>query len=119
MGSTFSSSNENDSLKLYKEYFNDRISQNKVVIFSQTTCGYCVLAKDLLDSLKVEYKVIELNVNSSCPKSDCKPLRQVLVSQTNMKTVPQIFVNGKLIGGYMELNNLAEKGELNKLLNKK
>jgi glutaredoxin-related protein len=36
-----------------------------------------------------------------------------------MKTVPQIFINGRLIGGYTELNNLVEKGELEKILNKK
>jgi glutaredoxin 3 len=119
MGSTFSSTDSSDPLKLYKDYFNDRIQQNKVVIFSQTTCGYCQLAKDLLDSVKIEYKTIELNVDSNCPKDDCKSLRRVLISQTNMKTVPQIFINGRLIGGYTELNNLVEKGELEKILNKK
>ena len=116
MGSILSSSSDsNEPLKLYQEYFNDRISKNKVVIFSQTTCGYCTLAKDLLDSLNIQYKSIELNMSDNCPKSDCRPLKQVLIKQTGMKTVPQIFINGKLIGGYTELNNLAENGELKKI----
>lgn len=116
MGSITSSLGSNDdNLKLYRDYFNEKIEKNKVVIFSQTTCGYCQLAKEIFDQNNIKYQIVELNVDENCPKNDCKLLRQVLVKQTGLRTVPQIFINGKLIGGYTELNNLAEKGDLNKI----
>jgi len=42
---------------------------------------------------------------------------KTLIKKTGMKTVPQIFINDKLIGGFSELSALDKKGELDPLLN--
>ena len=107
-----------DPLKLHKEYLQEKINKNKVVIFSQTTCGYCVLAKELFDNMGIEYTTVELNDSSNCPESDCMSLRRALMSKTGMRTVPQIFINGQKIGGYTDVAELAEKGLLKSMLNK-
>ena len=79
------------------------------MIFSKTSCGYCKLAKQELDKLSLEYHTIELDVNSNCPNEDCTSLSRNLVLWTRMKTVPQIFINGKLIGGFTDLDKLIKE----------
>lgn len=107
-----------DPLKLHRQYLQEKIESNKVVIFSQTTCGYCHLAKELFDEMKIKYTTIELNDESNCPKSDCMSLRRVLMAQTGMRTVPQIFINGKIVGGYTDVHDLAQKGILKQMIEK-
>lgn len=81
----------------------------KIQIYSKTTCPACVTAKSLLDKKGVEYEEIIL---------DNKPKEiQELINRTGMKTVPQIFINGELIGGCSDLMDLDEQKKLDTLLN--
>jgi glutaredoxin len=41
------------------------IKQNKVIIFSKTTCPYCDKTKELFKSLKIEYLSVELDRNGN------------------------------------------------------
>ncbi|MDE0119749.1 MAG: glutaredoxin 3 [Bdellovibrionales bacterium] len=80
----------------------------KVKIYSKTTCPACVMAKDLLDKKGVKYEEIIL---------DNKPTEtQELMSKTGMRTVPQIFINGELIGGCSDLMDLDKQNKLDPLL---
>ncbi len=80
----------------------------KVKIYSKTTCPACVMAKDLLDKKGVTYEEIIL---------DNKPEEtQELITRTGMKTVPQIFINGELIGGCSDLMDLDKQKKLDPLL---
>ena len=80
----------------------------KVVIYSKTYCPFCVRAKSLLSDKGVAFEEIMV---------DSKPeLFTELKQKTGMMTVPQIFIDDKLVGGYTELAELDEKGELDPLL---
>lgn len=80
----------------------------KVTIYSTTYCPYCNRAKDLLTSKNIEFTEIDLT------GKDNELLK--LVERTKMRTVPQIFFNDELIGGFDELNALEQVGQLeNKL----
>lgn len=80
----------------------------KVIIYSKTHCPFCDRAKALFDNKNVPYEEIMV---------DEKPeLYQKLKEQTGLLTVPQIFINDELIGGYTDLAALEREGELDKLL---
>jgi len=79
----------------------------KIEIYSTNYCPYCQKAKMLLKSLNLEFN--EINVSSPDAMEE-------LVEKTGMQTVPQIFINDKLIGGCDELFALRDSGKLNDLI---
>ena len=68
-----------------------------VEIYTKDGCGYCIRAKDLLESKKVSYKEYKIG-----PNGVTKEVIQERAGKP-VNTVPQIFINGKHIGGYTEL----------------
>ena len=73
-------------------------------IYTTKTCPYCIASKNLLDSKGIEYEEIDLTQD---------PQQRVKVSeQYNWRTVPLILKNGELIGGFNELEELAQQGGL-------
>ena len=72
------------------------VKQDNVVIYTIPTCPYCIKAKKLLDSRGMTYKEIIVTEAN----------KQQLFKKTGVKTVPQIFINDKFIGGYTELTKL-------------
>lgn len=79
-----------------------------VEVYVTTYCPYCVRAKRLLDKKGVSYDVID--VTHDLPK------RKWLVTATGQHTVPQIFINGRSIGGSDELHLLDRQGRLTAML---
>lgn len=81
----------------------------KVEIYSTDYCPYCVKAKNLFDRKKVDYQEIDVTNDDDA--------RMALVKKANgLRTVPQIFINDKHIGGCDDLYALDQKGELDTLL---
>jgi glutaredoxin 3 len=75
-----------------------------VVVYSTNSCGYCVRAKALLSKLGIKFE--EIDVSSDDAK------REWLIQTTGRRTVPQIFIKGKAIGGFDELAALNAGGQL-------
>jgi glutaredoxin 3 len=68
-------------------------------------CPYCVQAKRLLKERAIPYDEIDV--------SDDAELRAQMVERAGGKrTVPQIFIDGNHVGGYVELRALADAGGL-------
>ena len=67
----------------------------RVVVYSTTYCGYCVRAKMLLNRKGIAFT--EMDVTDDDAK------RAWLVTTTGRRTVPQIFIDDKPIGGFDEL----------------
>ncbi len=81
----------------------------KIEVYSTTYCPYCVRAKALLDAKDLDYQEIDVTGKDE--------ERIALVERSGgRKTVPQIFINDKPIGGYDDLRALEDSGELDKLL---
>ena len=76
----------------------------EITVYTTSWCGYCVRAKILLDSLGLPYEEINLD--------DDPHLRQRLFDLTGGWTVPQILIDEKPIGGYVELWRLEREGKL-------
>ena len=81
----------------------------KVEIYTSPYCGYCSRAKRLLDSKKVDYTEIDVSADDD--------LRHKMVERAKgRRTVPQIFIDGKHIGGSDDLQALDATGGLDPLL---
>ena len=83
----------------------------KVVIYTGPICNFCSAAKHLLSKKKIRYEEIDIG-------NDVKKRDEMLKKSNGSKTVPQIFVGEKHVGGYVELKALENKGELDTLLEK-
>jgi glutaredoxin 3 len=81
----------------------------KIEIYSATYCPYCVRAKDLLNNKGVSYN--EFLVDVETKKRD-----EMLSRSNGRKTVPQIFINDKHIGGFDDLKAIDDDGNLDSLL---
>jgi glutaredoxin 3 len=76
----------------------------KIEIYTWSDCPYCVRAKNLLKSKGMPFEEINLDGKD-------KELTE-LRARTGQRTIPQIFINEKFIGGFSELAALDSKGEL-------
>lgn len=81
----------------------------KVEIYSKANCPYCVRAKQLLDQKSVHY--IEIKVDE-----DPQQLETMLKRSNGRRTVPQIFINDKGVGGFDDIWALEKAGKLDQLL---
>ena len=66
------------------------------------------MAKQLLSNKNVEFTETRIDTDPE--------LRQQVIEKSGQRTVPQIFINDKPIGGFDDLKALDNSGELNKLL---
>ena len=81
----------------------------KIEVYTTNYCPYCVRAKQFLDMKDRDYTVIDVTGDDAA--------RMALVEKSGgRKTVPQIFINDRHIGGCDNLYELEEKGELDALL---
>tara|TARA_R100000908_G_C3687393_1_gene103315 strand:+ start:433 stop:699 length:267 start_codon:yes stop_codon:yes gene_type:complete len=80
-----------------------------VKVYTASYCPYCEKAILLLFKKGVDFEVYDATDNQA--------LRQSLTVETGCKTVPQIFINDKFIGGFSDLSALDSSGDLNIILN--
>ena len=82
----------------------------KVEIYYWTTCPFCTKARGLLDSKGIEYTGHDITGDDAA--------RAKMIERTGgAKSVPQIFIDDKHIGGCDDIHALDDKGELDTLLN--
>lgn len=81
----------------------------EVVLYTKGYCPYCNGAKALLKEKGVEFTDIDVENNEEA-------LKEMLSKSEGRTTVPEIFIDGKLIGGFDDMKALDESGELDKML---
>jgi len=67
----------------------------QAVVWSKDSCPFCVQAKALLESKGIKFE--ERNVSKDWTRE------QLLAAVPNARTLPQIFLDDKLVGGFTEL----------------
>lgn len=78
----------------------------RILVYSTQFCGYCRAAKNLLRAKGLDYQEIDVGVDQA--------KRAEMVARTaGRRTVPQIFIHGRHVGGYDELAALEREGKLN------
>ena len=80
-----------------------------VEIYTTPTCGYCHAAKALLSRKGVPFKEIDVSLDPS--------VRAAMTQRAQgRRTVPQIFIGGRHVGGCDDLHALDEAGKLDPML---
>lgn len=75
----------------------------EIEIYTKDWCGYCRAAKSLLERLGYTYREIDVTYDSEL-------WRAMVARSDGRSTVPQIFVDGRGIGGYTDLSALVRNG---------
>lgn len=73
-------------------------------VYTKQACTYCVQAKKLLQRKGLAYEEIDLGSDPGVEAN--------LTALTGFRTVPQIFINERFVGGFTELMKLNALGEL-------
>ena len=79
-----------------------------VIVYSSAHCPYCVMAKQLLERKGVDYREVRVDLDPS--------KREEMMQKSRQRTVPQIFINNKAIGGYTDLVAMDRAKQLDSLL---
>ncbi len=81
----------------------------EVELYTKMMCPYCMRAKHLLDSKGIEYREHPVDFGGTA--------KQEMVQRASGRTtVPQIFIDGRHIGGCDDLMDLERRGKLDELL---
>ena len=91
------------------EKIEKEIKSHKVVLFVKGTpqapqCGFSAATMELFKNLNVPFHSVDILANPD--------IRATLPQVSNWPTFPQVFVNGKLIGGCDIVHEMHERGEL-------
>ncbi|KAL3623898.1 Glutaredoxin-C4 [Castilleja foliolosa] len=92
-------------------FVKNTIKSHSIVIFSKSYCPYCRKAKAVFQELKQDPFVVELD-----ERDDGASIQDALSKKVGRRTVPQVFINGKHLGGSDDTVEAYESGELAKLL---
>ncbi|MBI4223850.1 MAG: Grx4 family monothiol glutaredoxin [Deltaproteobacteria bacterium] len=89
------------------------ITENKIVLYMKGTpeapqCGFSATTAQCLDQLGVKYHTVNI--------LDDVEIRQGIKKFSNWPTIPQLYINGKFIGGCDITKELFASGELKKLV---
>ena len=81
----------------------------RIRLYTTRRCAYCLAAKALLGRRGLDYEEIDVS-------DDAEERERLIGASGGRRTVPQIFIDGKPIGGYAELATLDRTGGLDELL---
>ena len=79
-----------------------------VTIYTTGWCGFCMQARALLVRKGVTFREVDV--------SDGPALREEMIARSGRRTVPQVFIGDRHLGGLDELTAADRSGELDKLL---
>jgi glutaredoxin 3 len=84
------------------------MSSPDVTLYMSDWCPYCQRARDLLTRKQVVFTEIDVE--------DQSKFREEMIARSNRRSVPQIFIGDKHVGGYDDLFELDRSGELDRLI---
>mmetsp|Transcript_327 Transcript_327/g.766 ORF Transcript_327/g.766 Transcript_327/m.766 type:complete len:153 (+) Transcript_327:119-577(+) len=93
------------------EFAKAEIAANDVVVFSKSYCPFCTSTKQLLNKMNIDAKVYELdNMDNGAD------IQSALLDISGQRTVPNVFVKGKHLGGNDDTQAAARSGKLEEML---
>ena len=82
---------------------------SRVTVYSTTSCAFCERAKFMLKKWEIPFEEVRID-------KDHQAMREFIEVTDGARTVPQIIIDGKPIGGFDELTELHMDGELDELM---
>ncbi len=84
------------------------MADERVIVYSSPFCGYCSAAKRLLRSKSVAFTEVDVMFDPD--------RKREMIERSGRRTVPQIFIDGRHVGGFDDLSALDATGQLDALL---
>jgi glutaredoxin 3 len=81
----------------------------RILLYTTPFCGYCRAAKRLLGDKTLDFEEIDVAL-------DAERRAEMIERAGGLRTVPQIFIHGRHVGGYHELAALEREGKLDALI---
>ncbi|RMX38762.1 hypothetical protein pdam_00018521, partial [Pocillopora damicornis] len=94
-----------------KDLIEQNIKDNNVMVFSKSTCPFCKKVKELFKSLNVTFYALEIDL-----LDNGSTIQDKLKEMTEQRTVPNVFIHGKHIGGADATMKLHTDGKLMELI---
>ena len=91
-------------------------SDNPVVLFALEWCEFCWSVRKMLAHYEVPYKAVDLDSVAYQEGNKGGNIRKAIEAQTGLKTIPQIYIGGKHVGGATDLFDAAKDGTMAQLL---
>jgi glutaredoxin 3 len=78
-----------------------------VILYTRTGCQFCAAAKVLLNARGVAFAEVDVTTDDAA--------RESLFQRSGLATLPQLFIDGELVGGFDEIRALARSGGLRRI----
>ena len=111
------------TMSAVKSLVEKQIAENAVVVYSKSWCPYCRQAKQTLSEFGTSFQAYELDQIGMSLVQRCdwhvdngEEIQAYLAQKTGQRTVPNIFIEQKHIGGNSDLQTLKSKGTLKNLV---
>ena len=91
-------------------------ADNAVVLFALEWCEFCWSVRKMFAAYEIPYRSIDLDSVAYQEGNQGGKIRKAIEQQTGLKTIPQIYIGGKHIGGATEMFDAAKDGSLATLL---
>jgi monothiol glutaredoxin len=96
-----------------KEKIDNLVTQNKIMIFMKGTklmpqCGFSNNVVQILNTLGVPFETLDILADPE--------IRQGIKEYSNWPTIPQVYIDGKFVGGSDILIEMYNNGELQELV---
>lgn len=96
-----------------QDQIQEKVNSNKVILFMKGTpqfpqCGFSGKTSQILQACGAEFAAVDVLADPE--------IRQGIKEFSNWPTIPQLYVDGKFVGGCDIVSDLYEKGELQKIL---
>jgi glutaredoxin 3 len=82
----------------------------QIVVYAKTWCGHCQKTKELLAG--EEFKDVDISIHDIDTIEDGPALQRALADMTGITSVPQVFVNGEILGGNDVTQEAYKSGDL-------
>jgi len=89
---------------------------NPVVLFAMEWCEFCWSVRKMFAAYEIPYRSIDLDSVAYQEGNQGGKIRKAIEQQTGLKTIPQIYVGGKHIGGATEMFDAVRDGSLARML---
>mmetsp|Transcript_11067 Transcript_11067/g.13092 ORF Transcript_11067/g.13092 Transcript_11067/m.13092 type:complete len:155 (+) Transcript_11067:76-540(+) len=93
------------------DFVTSKIAADDVVVFSKSTCPFCRKTKGLLEDLQIPFTVYEIN-----DLDNGADVQDALLELSGQRTVPNVFIKGKHVGGNDDMQAASKDGTLKAML---
>jgi len=103
-----------EALEFFDQVTND--PDNPVVLFALEWCEFCSSVRKMFAEYEIPYRAVDLDSVAYQEDNKGGKIRKAIEQHTGLKTIPQVYVGGKHLGGASETFDAVKDGSMQKML---